>query len=323
MKWTKLGLIFEPGEHALPSGCTEFAQSPQAIILEDRVRIYFSTRAKDSTGKFLSHIAFVDFDREMKKILGTSTDPVIHLGKLGCFDEHGIFPMNVVNYDGAIYAFTCGWSRRISVSVETSIGIAVSRDSGLTFQRLGDGPVLTSSLHEPLLVGDPFVVVQGATWHMWYIYGTKWMPANRVDSSPARVYKIAHATSRDGRAWIPEGRPLIADKLNSDECQALPTVIEITNRHHMYFCYRQATDFRSNKQRGYRLGYAFSDDMKNWTRDDDHAGIDVSEEGWDSEMQCYPHVFRCDERVYLLYNGNEFGRHGFGLARLENQAERS
>ena len=34
-------------------------------------------------------------------------------------------------------------------------------------------------------------------------------------------------------------------------------------------------------------------------------------------MQCYPHVFECDGKVYLLYNGNEFGRHGFGLARLE------
>jgi hypothetical protein len=33
-------------------------------------------------------------------------------------------------------------------------------------------------------------------------------------------------------------------------------------------------------------------------------------------MQCYPHVFECDGKVYLLYNGNEFGRYGFGLAEL-------
>jgi hypothetical protein len=34
-------------------------------------------------------------------------------------------------------------------------------------------------------------------------------------------------------------------------------------------------------------------------------------------MLCYPHVFWCGEKVYMLYNGNAFGRHGFGVAVLE------
>ena len=109
---------------------------------------------------------------------------------------------------------------------------------------------------------------------------------------------------------------IIPDKLNSDECQALPTVIKVGNRYHMYFCYRQATGFRTDRQRGYRLGYAWSDDLVNWSRQDDEAGIDVTEGSWDSDMQCYPHLFNVDEKVYLLYNGNEFGKHGFGLAEL-------
>jgi hypothetical protein len=84
----------------------------------------------------------------------------------------------------------------------------------------------------------------------------------------------------------------------------------------MYFCYREAVDFRKNSRNGYRLGYAFSTDLEKWIRDDKQAGIDVSTKGWDSEMQCYPHAFRCGSEIYLLYNGNEFGRCGFGLARL-------
>ncbi len=317
MKWTKLGRIFQPAHHVLPNGCSEFAQSPQALVLDDRVRIYFSTRTREPNGKFLSHIAFVEFDSAMKSVLSVSANPVVKLGSLGCFDEHGIFPMNVLRHDGAVYAFTCGWSRRTSVSIETSIGLAVSHDAGLTFQKLGDGPILTSSLHEPFLVGDPFVAIYGKTWHMWYIFGTKWMKSTPLETSPARVYKIAHATSSDGLTWLREGRQLVNDSLNPDECQALPTVIEIDKRYHMYFCYRHATDFRKNKERGYRIGYAFSDDLHNWTRDDDHVGISFSEKGWDSDMLCYPHVFRCDGNVYMLYNGNEFGRFGFGLARLE------
>src|SRR5687768_7596531 len=317
MKWVKLGQIFRPSDYITAFGHTEFAQSPQTLILDDRIRIYFSTRTKEPNGKFLSHIAFVDFDRSMRNILQVSKKPVIRLGELGCFDEHGIFPINVVRNAGKIYAYTCGWSRRVSVSVETSIGFAVSHDDGLTFERVGNGPVLTSSLHEPFLVGDGFVAVFEGKWHMWYIYGTKWMAATAAEP-PARVYKIGYATSDDGEAWTRQKGSLIADKLNPDECQALPSVLQIGNEFHMYFCFREATDFRKNTARGYRLGYAYSTDLKHWTRNDELGGIDVSPDGWDSEMQCYPHIFRCDNSVYLLYNGNEFGRDGFGLARLES-----
>jgi hypothetical protein len=317
MKWTKLGRIFDPTQHILSNGCREFAQSPQALVLDDRIRVYFSTRTCESNGKFLSHIAFVDFDRAMTSILEVSSRSVIELGSLGAFDEHGIFPMNVLKHHGTVYAFTCGWSRRVSVPVETAIGLALSHDDGLTFQRIGTGPILSASLHEPLLVGDPFVTIQGGTWHMWYIYGIKWIPSNLLEPAPARVYKIGHATSADGRSWLREGRQLIADALNPDECQALPTVITIGGRYHMYFCYRHATEFRNYKHRSYRIGHACSDDLYHWAREADPMGIGLSQEGWDSDMLCYPHLFRCDDQVYLLYNGNQFGRFGFGLARLE------
>src|SRR5689334_14504283 len=115
MKWTKLGHFFQISQHILPNGCSEFAQSPQALILDDCIRIYFSTRTREPNGKFLSHIAFVDCDRSMRRILKVSSNPVIKLGNLGCFDEHGIFPINVVRHEELVYAFTCGWSRRVSV----------------------------------------------------------------------------------------------------------------------------------------------------------------------------------------------------------------
>jgi sucrose-6-phosphate hydrolase SacC (GH32 family) len=105
--------------------------------------------------------------------------------------------------------------------------------------------------------------------------------------------------------------------LGPDESQALPTVIRIGSRYHMFFCYRQSFDFRTNPDRGYRIGHAWSDDKCHWTRDDDEPRIDTEPYAWDSEMQCYPHVFECDGHIFMLYNGNQFGRLGFGLAMLE------
>lgn len=318
MRWKKIGKIFDPTQHNLPNNCKEFAQSPQVLVFDNFVRVYFSTRERDNTGKYLSHIAFADFDREFSKVLRVSEKPVLKLGNLGCYDEHGIFPLNILKTGGKLFGYIGGWNRRVSVSVDGSIGIATSNDDGLTFQRAGDGPVVTSSMNEPFLVGDPFVQVYGGIFHMWYIFGTAWKRFSR-ESPPDRIYKIGHAVSQDGIVWQKneEGRQIIADSLGDDESQALPTVIKIGNRYHMLFCYRQSFDFRKNANRGYRIGHAFSDDLRNWSRDDANAGIDVNQEGWDSEMLCYPHLFEMDGEVYLMYNGNEFGRLGFGLAKLE------
>jgi hypothetical protein len=317
MRWTRLGKIFDPTEHRLTNGCAQFAQSPQALMFDDFVRIYFSTRAVDTNGKFLSHIAFVDMRKNLRDIIRVSDRTVIPLGGLGCFDEHGIFPLNVLRVGDAVYGYTCGWNRRLSVSVDTAIGLAISHDDGLTFQRVGDGPVLAQSLHEPCLVGDGFVQQIEGRFHMWYIFGTGWK-RQTPNAAPDRTYKIGHATSPDGIQWHKEeARQIIGNRLGADESQALPTVVRIGSRHHMFFCYRQTFDFRANRERGYHIGHAWSDDLVNWTRDDDTPRLDLPEGEWDSDMQCYPNVFECEGRVYMLYNGNQFGRLGFGLAVLE------
>lgn len=318
MKWKKKGKLFDPTNFTLLNGCTEFAQSPQTVVFSDFIRIYFSTRKRDGRGEYISLITYIDMDLSMENIIGQAEQDVIALGELGTFDEHGIFPISPFVDNNDIYAFTCGWSRRISVPVETSIGVAVSKDQGKTFQRLGNGPILSSSIHEPTLVGDGFVKKYDGAYHMWYIFGTHWIPKTATEPV-ARVYKIGHATSTDIFHWEKEeGKQIIPDVLNKEECQALPSVVFHDGLYHMVFCFREATDFRKNPKRGYRLGYAFSKDLVNWSRNDSALAdiANVGSDDWDTNMMCYPHLFSVNNKVYLLYNGNEFGKYGFGCAAL-------
>jgi predicted GH43/DUF377 family glycosyl hydrolase len=317
MKWKKLGKIFDPIDHKLANNCIDYAQSPQVLVFDDFVRIYFSTRERDTTGKFISHVSFVDMDKNMKNLIQVSENTVITMGALGCFDEHGIFPFNVLRNGDEVFGFIGGWSRRVSVDIETSIGLSISSDNGLTFKRIGDGPVLSSTLDEPFLVGDPFVLNIEGKFHMWYIYGTRWIQ-NPVKDLKERVYKIGHAVSLDAINWKKTNRQIIDNKLNENECQALPTVIYHKNMYHMIFCFRQAIGFRENSKDAYRLGYAYSKDGNTWKRDDENIGINTTDGDWDSDMMCYPHIFEVENKVYLLYNGNNFGKHGFGLAVLVN-----
>ena len=317
MRWKKLGQIFEFEKSPLKDSFVSHAQSPQAVVFKDFIRVYFSTRKKDKFGKFLSYVQYVDYTLDFKDIIRFSTHEIIPLGNLGCFDEHGIFPISPTSYQDKIYVYTNGWTRRCSVDVDSGIGFAVSTDQGETFQKLGDGPILSASLYEPFLVGDAFVRVFNGQFYMFYIFGKKWCEATE-DNAPERVYKIGYALSEDGINWQKANRCIIEDKIDENECQALPTVIKIADRYHMYFCYRHMTGFRTDKEKGYRLGYAYSDDLTNWTRNDKQGGIEPGSSGnWDSDMLCYPNLVEVQGKIYLLYNGNQFGKQGFGLAELE------
>ena len=104
------------------------------------------------------------------------------------------------------------------------------------------------------------------------------------------------------------------------ECQTNPCVIQVGSRFYMWLCYRCGIDFR-NAERGYRIGFAWSDDLMNWHRDDEAGALHPSKEGWDSEMVCYPCVVNVDGRTYMFYSGNYFGSVGFGYAVLASEAQ--
>ena len=318
MKWRKLDKLFDPADFTLGDGFGEFAKSPQALVLDDRIRIFFCTQKRTPNGKYISLPHFVDFDHELKRVIEISQGPVINLGALGTFDEHGIFPLNILKYRGQVWGFTTGWSRRTSVSIDMEIGLVVSADNGRSFDRIGTGgPVMSARYNEPCLVGDAFVRATDDGLNMWYIFGSHWDRDN-ISGLPERHYRIAYAHSTDGINWQRDGRYII-EPMSEHECQALPSVAVINGIHHMIFCYRDAFDFRDNPTNSYRLGYAYSEDGVHWTRDDNSLGISPSTSDWDSEMMCYPHIFECNQQYYLLYNGNEFGRNGFGVAILEQE----
>ena len=80
----------------------------------------------------------------------------------------------------------------------------------------------------------------------------------------------------------------------------------------MWFSYREGGGDK------YKIGYALSIDGRNWTNFLEQ-GLSTSSVGWDSEMVCYPYVFKHNDEIYMLYNGNDYGKEGFGLAILERE----
>jgi hypothetical protein len=313
--WIKLGRVFNPADITGRPWLHEFAQAPAVLVFEDFIRVYFSCRPKpDENGQYVSFSAFVDLNRSnLFEILRVSEKPILSLGDRGTFDEFGTYPVSVIKNGNTIQAYYGGWTRCESVPFNVAIGSAVSLDNGVTFHKSGNGPVLSYSLNEPFVLSGPKVRKFNDQWYLFYIAGSSWI---ENDKRPEPVYKIRMAVSDDGINWVKHDKDLIQSRIEENEAQASPDVFFLNGRYHMFFCYRYSLDFRG-KEKGYRIGYAVSDDLVNWDRDDTKAGIDVSKEGWDDEMVSYPHVFELDNEVYMFYLGNQVGRYGFGLAKLD------
>ena len=286
-------------------------QNPCALLLEDRIRIYFTCRPPpDQRGYFSSVISFIEIERDNPhRVLRIHDQPVLEAGSLGTFDQFGVMPGVVLTVDDEVWMYYVGWMRCEGAPYSHAIGLAISIDGGITFHRYAEGPLLSRTPAEPFLQNSPTVAVINGKFHMWYSSGIKWLTH---DARPESIYVLMHATSNDGIHWERQGAPCIAT-LTPDECQTNPSMLELDGVYHLWFCHRWGKDFRS-KAGGYRIGYANSTDLLHWHRQDEASPLEPSAEGWDSEMICYPFVFPYHNRLWMLYSGNHFGRDGFGLA---------
>ena len=315
-KWQKLGKIFDPREHPR-WWLHEFAQAPATLLFDNLLRVYFSGRpAPDADGQYVSYTGFADFDRrDPMKLLRVSDEPVLSLGGLGCFDEHGVYPASFIRRGGYTLMYYAGWKRCQSVRFDTAIGLAYSAgEDAVDFVRAGRGPIVGASRYEPFVLSGPKVRVFNGAWWLFYIAGREW---RMIDGRTEPIYKIRVARSNNGIDWTPHNANLIADVLGDDEVQSGPDVhLGADGIYHMLFCFREA-GHHPDREGGLRIGYAWSENLTTWHRDDAQAGItiDPDPEAWDGQHIRYPHVFDLDGEQYMLFNGNEFGRHGFGLAR--------
>jgi hypothetical protein len=310
MKWIKKGLIFKPDNNY--DWMISHAQRPLVEKLDDDVlRIYFGTR--DQNNRTVT--TFIEVEAvNPQNVLYIHNKPVLGLGKLGCFDDSGAMLSWIVNRGAVRYLYYTGWNNGTTVPYRNSIGLAVSCDYGRTFGRLSDGPIVDRNYTEPHFCAAPCVVVENGIWRMWYSSCVKW---EIYDDKPEPFYHIKYAESDDGKNWRREAKVCIDFKSSDEAGITTPSVLREGLIYRMWYSYRHLKEYRTNAKHSYRIGYAESKDGLDWNRKDESVGIDISETGWDSEMVAYPHVYKHKDQTFMVYNGNGFGRSGFGYALLE------
>jgi predicted GH43/DUF377 family glycosyl hydrolase len=301
-----MGLVFSPAGRA--GWMNSHAQVPTPLLRDGVLRIYFSSRPR----RDLSLTTFADLDpHQPSRILAVNQSPLLEAGRPGTFDEHGIMPSFAIADGDEVLLYYSGWSRGSSVPYTNSTGLAISRDGGRSFRRYSEGPILARNVFDPFSATSPCVLRDGRGWHMWYCSGTGWLD---VQGRFEHTYDIKYARSDDGRTWAPTGQVAVGQR-NPYEAITRPYVMKRPDGYHMWFCYRGSHDFRTGGD-AYRVGTAFSSDLREWQRRDAAADLvpAATGDGWDSQMVAYPALVELGDRLMLFYNGNGFGAEGFGWA---------
>jgi hypothetical protein len=291
MNWTKHGNIFN--EH--------HAQLPVVDIYSDTYKIYYSTRNEHGCSIPMSISVF-------KNDLTQCLHPIkinIPLGKPGTFDHYGVMPTDIITIDNNIkYLYYIGWSLRKDVPYHNTLGLAISNDNGINWTKYSEGPIFNSCVLEPGFIGTAKVFKENNEWLMYYLSCREWIDNN---GKLEPIYNIKTATSNDGIYWTPTNKTVIHLEENEGGIASFQKIGKKA-----WFSVRGKLYYRNNSKESYKIKTA---DLINneWIRNKE-IDLDVSSDGWDSEMVAYPYIIKENNKLIMFYNGNQFGKTGIGYA---------
>ena len=298
--WKKLGLLFSPTK--LHPKLISHAANPLPVWLKGNIfRVFYSGRDASSR----SSVGAVDIDIVKRKIVQTHIKPFFVHGDKGSFYADGVSIGNCYKVNDITYMLFMGWQTSDKGHWRGEIGRLIV-NSDFTLDLDDEQPFMSTDSVDPVSLSYPWVLPDGKNgYHMWYGSTISWNAGNGE-----MLHVINYASSSDGNNWSRKGLA-IPYELKKAQAFSRPTVIgNIVSGYKMWFSYRSGSGEK------YRIGYAVSKDGRNWELSLDAVGINLSDEGWDSEMIEYPFVFDHKGQRYMLYNGNCYGKTGFGLAVL-------
>lgn len=299
-RWEKLGLLYCPSGDRRHPKLLSHAANPLPVHMEaDVYRVYFSGRDAHQR----SSVGAVDIDIVKRQVVKEHAEPFFEHGPAGSFYADGVSVGNCYEANGHMHMLFMGWQNPPDAHWRGDVGrLQVGEDFGLTM--VDTRPFLASDATDPLSLSYPWVMraAQGERFDMWYGSTLKWDAGNGE-----MLHVIQHASSADGERWEKNGLALPFE-IGTAQAFSRPTVLRDAQGLHMWFSYRGEIG------RTYRIGYAFCPAGGAWALRLADTGIDVSSDGWDCEMIEYPFVFEHGGLRYMLYNGNGYGRSGFGLA---------
>ncbi|MFB3902680.1 MAG: hypothetical protein ACE15E_04450 [Acidobacteriota bacterium] len=308
-EWKKLASpVIRPGFGGRYDG--KVARAPYVVQIGEEYRMYYT--GGDDTGKLSICMATAPVGKP-QSWRPWPGNPVFTPAEGEAFDNRGVdFPNIVRLNDNLWYMYYTGWGTWAEKGrIANRTGLAISWDGGRTWTRDGPDPILPlgeAGKWDSDLTGSVFVLREGDRWRMWYTAGRYVSDS----SAPQPIdIQIGLASSSDGIHWTRQPAPVLPTRKGDapvyEYVTSKPNLLVEDGTYRLWYSHRGI---------GYRIGYAESKDGIAWTRSED-PGIDVSPDGWDSQIVEYAFVLPYRNGYRMWYTGNGFGATGIGFAQTQ------
>jgi len=279
---------------------------PNAFLLdEETIRIIAAFWDEKRVGR----VGYIDTKvKDPLKIAGFSEKPSLDIGIPGTFDDNGVTPLCVVTHQDRLRLYYAGWQLSDKVRYFLFTGLAESADTGITFHRVQQTPILERRDGELMVRTGGFTFRDGGHWSMIYSGGSDSVIINNL-RVPSYDLRLIH--SADGIDWPGSGALIFKpDRARGEFGFGRPFILKEKGIWKMWYGIRM-------EKTGYRIGYAESGDGKNWQRMDERMD-DFNNDGWpyDTKMRAFPSLLATPAGTFLFYNGNDHGKEGVCVARL-------
>lgn len=301
MNWHKLGLVFKP--EGKSGWDMHSALTPTPVVFSDKIRVYAGFR--DAAG--ISRIGFVDLNpKNPTEVIRVSKQPVLDIGEAGTFDDNGVILGDIIKDGDSLKMYYVGFQLVNKVKFLAFTGLAISMDNGDSFQKTSNVPVLDRQENALFFNAVHTVIKEEEIYKFWLGAGSGWETINGIQYPS---YNVKYVESKDGKTFNGPSVDCLNFTRDQEYRIGRPRVYCWDVKYHMIFTWG---DLSAN----YRMGYATSDDGKVWQRDDDKLNFHPSASGWDDKWVSYGAIFEIENNIYMVYNGNNMGKEGFGLALL-------
>ena len=235
------------------------------------------------------------------RVIRMGDRPALSPGLDGRFDDCGTMGSCLLPVGDELWLYYVGWNRGYRVPFYNNIGLAASTDGGLTFDRKSVAPIVPRDDFDPIFTASPCVLHEDGVFHLWYPSCREW---RATPEGPRHYYDLRYAAWSNGQTWHKHTGAVMRFASPDEYAICRAFVVKKADGYAMWFC---------SRGEHYRISYAESPNGIEWRRMP-YGGLDVSPEGWDSEMAAYPCVVEHDGALFMLYNGNGYGATGIGLA---------
>lgn len=303
--WAKKGFIFKASQ--VNSWWASHTMAPSAVLFDSsRIRIFCG--CWDSTG--ISSIGYIDVDSvNPRRILAICDEPVLTCGNAGTFDDNGVFPAHAYIHGGRTYLYYTGFQLLDKVRYSNFGGLAISLD-GKSFERVSEAPLLDRADEGLHVRAGQSVLEENGIFKTCYSAGTGW---EVVEGQLRPTYDVFYQESPDGITYGKKGKCIVRCDSSIEHGLGRPQIVRIGPDYYVFYTRR------IRHQMKYHIGCSVSSDTTTWKRIDDWVNIPFGSAGeFDSDMVYFPSVIRANNRVFLFYCGNQFGKGGIGYAELQH-----